>query len=84
MALPLGLSDIARRLESGYYRQPAAVLHDIQTIHANAATFNAEGSEIIEVAEGDCLSPCVRFDVSPAAWSITVSILPLHVDFIPS
>jgi len=53
VALPLGLSDIAQRLESGYYRQPAAVLHDIGTIRANAVTFNAEGSPIINVAEGD-------------------------------
>ena len=53
VALPLGLSDVGRRLRSGYYRQPQALLHDIRTIRDNAATFNAEGSSIIEVAEGE-------------------------------
>lgn len=40
------------RLTSGYYRQAAAVLHDISTIARNAKEYNGEGTEIAVEAHG--------------------------------
>lgn len=63
--LPLGLVDISIRLASGYYRQPAALRHDIQLLASNARLFNADDAPIIKVADGAAacwptLLPCVQ------------------------
>lgn len=44
--LPLALTDIVGRLDAGYYRQMAALVHDIATISRNAVTFNGENDAI--------------------------------------
>lgn len=50
--LPLGLVDISIRLASGFYRQPAALRHDIQLLASNARLFNEDQAAIIAVADG--------------------------------
>lgn len=60
VALPLGLSTIALRSQSGYYRQAAAVLHDADTIAANAEEFNGPDSMYTRLAKGRlCLLSCM-------------------------
>ena len=44
--LPIGLADIAARLQMNYYRQPDALRHDLSTIESNASDFNGENSDI--------------------------------------
>eukprot|EP00884_Botryococcus_braunii_P018016 jgi/Botrbrau1/4899/Bobra.118_1s0013.1 len=51
VALPLGLESVMERLTSGYYRQAAAVLHDISTIAKNATEYNGQGTEIADEAQ---------------------------------
>ncbi len=59
VALPIGLHTVLSRLLSGYYRQPAAINHDIDTIAHNAADFNGEDSKIAaEARGGTSLWPC--------------------------
>ena len=52
VALPLGLSTVALRLQHGYYRQAPAVLHDANTIAANAEEFNGTDSMYTRLAKG--------------------------------
>lgn len=52
VALPLGLSTLAMRLQNGYYRQSAAIVHDAQTIAANAEEFNGPDSMYTRLAKG--------------------------------
>lgn len=50
--LPLSMSEVYERLLCSYYRQPEAVIHDIQTIVENAGLFNGEESDVAHVASG--------------------------------
>ena len=50
--LPLGLVDISIRLAGGFYRQPAALRHDVQLLASNARLFNDDQAAIIGVADG--------------------------------
>lgn len=51
--LPLGLTDIAARLASDYYRQPAAVGADVALLAHNAALFNNPASDVVRNAGGE-------------------------------
>jgi Bromodomain len=51
--LPLGLVDISIRLAGGFYRQPAALRHDVQLLASNARLFNDDQAAIITVADGE-------------------------------
>lgn len=46
VAVPLALMEISARLHLGYYRQAAALEHDVRTVAANAAAFHGAGSAI--------------------------------------
>jgi len=46
IALPMYTDLIRRRLGSGYYRQGAALEHDVQQLYLNCVTFNGDESEI--------------------------------------
>ena len=50
--LPLGLVDISIRLAGGFYRQPAALRHDVRLLASNARLFNDDQADIITVADG--------------------------------
>jgi hypothetical protein len=50
VALPLALHEVGARLQSGFYRQPAALAADLATIAANAVEFNGEGNLVAEDA----------------------------------
>ena len=50
--VPLGLVDISIRLAGGFYRQPAALRHDVRLLAANARLFNDDQAAIIGVADG--------------------------------
>ncbi len=52
VALPLGAADLRERLLNGYYRQPGALVHDAETIAANAAAFNGPNSAVAARARG--------------------------------
>lgn len=46
----MSLLVIQARLQGGYYRQAAALKHDVHLLAANARKFNGEGSEIEALA----------------------------------
>lgn len=49
--LPIGLADIASRLENRYYRQPSAIEHDIRLLARNAGEFNGDENDIYREAK---------------------------------
>lgn len=57
VALPLALETMIARLEEGYYRQAASILHDARVIASNAALFNGPGSELAADGRGTTLVP---------------------------
>ncbi len=50
--LPLSLAEVEARLAGKYYRQLAAVVHDLQVIAENAVMFNGADSGIAQDAKG--------------------------------
>lgn len=59
----MSLLIIQARLQSYYYRQPAALCHDAQLLASNACTFNGEGGEIAQLAESEQVNLVLSFHV---------------------
>lgn len=67
--LPMGLADIAVRLSSGYYRQPAALEHDIALLEHNAAMFNDPASDVVRNAGGEyAITQSCVFQLCTCRW----------------
>ncbi len=51
--LPLSSSQLLARLRGRFYRQPEALLHDLDTLVSNATLFNGSDEALTKEAEGE-------------------------------
>ena len=87
MPLPLSLAEVEARLAGKYYRQLAAVVHDLQVIAENAVMFNGADSGIAQDAKGppsphlSCSLRAIRHHMA-CTWVETISVT--HYSDMPS